>query len=166
MAVSEARSRNMRAVHSKNTGPELLLRKKLFALGFRYRLYVKNLPGTPDMVFPRYHAAVFVNGCFWHWHGCQLSKMPASNTTFWKAKLAANHERDLLAQLTLIGAGWRTVTIWECALRGRAAMDRLPQLMDQLAAWIRDQAEQPALEISGDGSTASSGLTSPVQEKT
>mgnify|MGYP001370557829 CR=1 FL=1 len=160
------RSRMMAGIRSKDTKPEVLVRKALHARGFRYPLNSRGLPGRPDVVLPKWKVAVFVHGCFWHSHGCHLSKLPASNTAFWKTKLDANHERDLLAQLTLISAGWRTVTIWECALRGRAALERLPQIMDQLAAWIRDQAEQPVFEISGDGSTASSGLAFPVQEKT
>ena len=160
------RSRMMAGIRSKGTTPEVLIRKALHARGFRFRLDSRGLPGRPDVVLSRWKVAIFVHGCFWHWHGCHLSKMPASNTPFWKSKLAANQERDLLAQLTLISAGWRTVTIWECALRGKAALERLPQLMDQLAVWIRDQAEHPAFEISGDGSAASSGFVFPVQEKT
>lgn len=128
MAVSEARSRNMRAVHSKNTGPELLLRKKLFALGFRYRLYVKNLPGTPDMVFPRYHAAVFVNGCFWHRHGCRLASRPKKNEDFWKNKFDNNVVRDIRTLRTLSLLGWRVATVWECSL-GKKRADGVAEIL-------------------------------------
>lgn len=128
MAVSEARSRNMRAVHSKNTGPELLLRKKLFALGFRYRLYVKNLPGTPDMVFPRYHAAVFVNGCFWHRHGCRLASRPKKNEDFWKNKFDNNVVRDIRTRRTLSLLGWRVATVWECSL-GKKRADGVAEIL-------------------------------------
>lgn len=128
MAVSEARSRNMRAVHSKNTGPELLLRKKLFALGFRYRLYVKSLPGTPDMVFPRYHAAVFVNGCFWHRHGCRLASRPKKNENFWKNKFDNNVVRDIRTRKALFLLGWRVATVWECSL-GKKRADGVAEIL-------------------------------------
>ena len=111
----------MRAVHSKNTGPELLLRKKLFALGFRYRLYVKDLPGTPDMVFPRYRAAVFVNGCFWHRHGCRLASHPKTNENFWENKFDNNVVRDIRTRKALSLLGWRVATVWECSLGKRRA---------------------------------------------
>lgn len=128
MAVSEARSRNMRAVRSKNTGPELLLRKKLFALGFRYRLYVKSLPGTPDMVFPRYHAAVFVNGCFWHRHGCRLASRPKKNEDFWKNKFDNNVVRDIRTRKALSLLGWRVATVWECSL-GKKRADGVAEIL-------------------------------------
>lgn len=118
----------MRAVHSKNTGPELLLRKKLFALGFRYRLYVKNLPGTPDMVFPRYHAAVFVNGCFWHRHGCRLASRPKKNEDFWKNKFDNNVVRDIRTRRTLSLLGWRVATVWECSL-GKKRADGVAEIL-------------------------------------
>ncbi|MFA6623292.1 MAG: very short patch repair endonuclease [Fibrobacteraceae bacterium] len=128
VAVSEARSRNMRAVHSKNTGPELLLRKELFALGFRYRLYVKSLPGTPDMVFPRYHAAVFVNGCFWHRHGCRLASRPKKNEDFWKNKFDNNVVRDIRTRKALSLLGWRVATVWECSL-GKKRADGVAEIL-------------------------------------
>ena len=128
MAVSEARSRNMRAVRSKNTGPELLLRKKLFALGFRYRLYVKSLPGTPDMVFPRYRAAVFVNGCFWHRHGCRLASRPKKNEDFWKNKFDNNVVRDIRTRKALSLLGWRVATVWECSL-GKKRADGVAEIL-------------------------------------
>lgn len=128
MAVSEARSRNMRAVRSKNTGPELLLRKKLFALGFRYRLYVKSLPGTPDMVFPRYHVAVFVNGGFWHRHGCRLASRPKKNEDFWKNKFDNNVVRDIRTRKALSLLGWRVATVWECSL-GKKRADGVAEIL-------------------------------------
>ena len=118
----------MRAVHSKNTGPELLLRKKLFALGFRYRLYVKNLLGAPDMVFPRYHAAVFVNGCFWHRHGCRLASRPKKNEDFWKNKFDNNVVRDIRTRRTLSLLGWRVATVWECSL-GKKRADGVAEIL-------------------------------------
>jgi DNA mismatch endonuclease (patch repair protein) len=118
----------MRAVRSKNTGPELLLRKKLFALGFRYRLYVKSLPGTPDMVFPRYHAAVFVNGCFWHRHGCRLASRPKKNEDFWKNKFDNNVVRDIRTRKALSLLGWRVATVWECSL-GKKRADGVAEIL-------------------------------------
>lgn len=118
----------MRAVHSKNTGPELLLRKELFALGFRYRLYVKSLPGTPDMVFPRYHAAVFVNGCFWHRHGCRLASRPKKNEDFWKNKFDNNVVRDIRTRKALSLLGWRVATVWECSL-GKKRADGVAEIL-------------------------------------
>jgi len=115
-------------VHSKNTGPELLLRKELFALGFRYRLYVKSLPGTPDMVFPRYHAAVFVNGCFWHRHGCRLASRPKKNEDFWKNKFDNNVVRDIRTRKALSLLGWRVATVWECSL-GKKRADGVAEIL-------------------------------------
>lgn len=143
------RSRMMAGIKGKNSQPELLVRRLLFASGYRFRLHRHDLPGTPDIVMPSRKVAIFIHGCFWHWHGCHLSKMPASNTAFWKTKLEANHERDLLAQLTLISAGWRTVTIWECALRGKAATEKLPDQLRDLGQWIRDRPEAMTYELKG-----------------
>ncbi|WP_028656621.1 very short patch repair endonuclease [Nocardioides sp. J54] len=114
----EVRSRMMAGIRGKDTKPELLLRKALHRDGFRYRLHARNLPGRPDMVFPRYKAAVFVHGCFWHGHeGCSYFKVPATRREFWEAKFAANRERDARRRLELEEAGWRTAVIWECATR-------------------------------------------------
>lgn len=112
------RSRNMRAVRAKDTGPELQIRKALFALGLRYRLHDRSLTGKPDLVFPRFKAVLFVNGCFWHGHVCSLFVTPATNTDFWLKKFGQNRERDRVVVERLNQAGWRTATVWECALRG------------------------------------------------
>lgn len=132
------RSKNMRAVHSKDTGPELLLRKKLFALGFRYRLYVRDLPGTPDMVFPRYRAAVFVNGCFWHRHGCRLASRPKTNKSFWENKFDNNVVRDIRTRKSLSLMGWRVATVWECSL-GKKRADGVAEI---LADFLRGESEE------------------------
>ncbi|MCZ8186205.1 MAG: very short patch repair endonuclease [Beijerinckiaceae bacterium] len=114
----ETRSRMMAGIKGKNTGPELMLRRLLHQAGFRYRIHPKNLPGKPDIVLPRYRAAVFVHGCFWHRHpGCRYSTVPSSNTEFWNAKFAANVTRDAKKERALIAAGWRVAVVWECELK-------------------------------------------------
>lgn len=143
------RSRMMAGIQSKNTRPEKIIRKGLHARGFRYSLHPKGLPGKPDIVMPKWHVAIFIHGCFWHGHGCSLSKRPASNAAFWESKLTANRCRDELVKLQLAAAGWRTATVWECATRGKLARERLPFLINRLATWIRDQDELPTLEIAG-----------------
>src|SRR5689334_13526787 len=90
----EARSRNMRAVRDRNTKPETIVRKMLHSRGFRYRLHVRTLPGTPDLVLPKYRAVIFVHGCFWHGHDCYLFRMPTSRRDFWEAKIGSNKRRD------------------------------------------------------------------------
>lgn len=140
------RSRMMSGIRGKDTRPEIMVRRALHARGFRFGVKQSRLPGRPDVVLPRWKVAVFVHGCFWHWHGCPLSKMPSSNRTFWKTKLAGNQDRDLRAQITLISMGWRVAMIWECSLRGQAARTRFDSVMDELAHWIRNQTTVVAFE--------------------
>ena len=111
------RSRMMAAVRSKDTAPELDIRRCLFRLGFRYRLHSGRLPGKPDMVFPKYRAAVFVNGCFWHNHNCSFGRLPATRRLWWKRKLEGNRKRDANVLSSLHRAGWRTLVVWECSVR-------------------------------------------------
>ena len=107
----------MRAVKSQDTKPELKLRKALHALGFRYRLNVKTLPGKPDLVFPKHRAVIFVHGCFWHGHDCKRgARVPKTNTDYWLAKITRNKERDLTNTAALKKLGWRVITLWECEL--------------------------------------------------
>ena len=141
------RSRMMAGIQSKNTKPETLIRRGLHARGFRYSLHSKKLPGKPDIVMPKWRVVIFVHGCFWHRHGCSLSKMPTSNAAFWDAKLAANQCRDESVKQQLADTGWRTATVWECATRGKFAIENLSTLLDRLAIWIRNKAESPTLEI-------------------
>lgn len=111
------RSRIMRAVPQKNTAPELLLRKALHRLGYRYRLHIRSLPGTPDIVFPGSRVAVFVHGCFWHRHsGCKRASTPLSNRRFWEDKFAANVVRDRRNEEELATAGWTVVVVWQCQI--------------------------------------------------
>ena len=114
--TSEARSRLMSRVRGRNTRPELHVRRTLWTDGFRYRLHVRDLPGTPDLVLSKYRLAVFVHGCFWHQHGCKKSKRPASNRKFWDSKFDANVSRDVRNRTRLEDRGWTVTTIWECKL--------------------------------------------------
>lgn len=111
------RSAMMRAVRQKDTAPELRLRRALHALGYRYRLHPKTLPGRPDLVFPSRRAAIFVHGCFWHGHDCRAGRRPSSNTAYWLPKITANRERDARKQADLEALGWRVLTVWECELK-------------------------------------------------
>ena len=114
----EQRCRNMSAIRAKNTAPELLVRRALHAMGYRYRLHRKDLPGNPDIVLPKYKVVIFVNGCFWHRHsGCKYATTPASNADFWKAKFEANIARDKRNYTQLEKLGWKVVVIWECEIR-------------------------------------------------
>ncbi|QEM12218.1 very short patch repair endonuclease [Mucilaginibacter rubeus] len=112
------RSEVMALVHSKDTKPEIKLRKALFALGYRYRIHDKNLPGRPDIVFPKYRTVIFVHGCFWHRHeNCRAATTPKSNLEYWSPKFAANVARDSAHQKSLEAAGWNVIIIWECKLK-------------------------------------------------
>lgn len=107
----------MKSVPQKETKPEMRLRKALHWMGFRYRLHDKKLPGSPDLVFPKYKAVIFVHGCFWHRHGCKQTTTPATRKDFWRAKFDANAERDKKNVSDLESAGWRVMTVWECELK-------------------------------------------------
>jgi DNA mismatch endonuclease (patch repair protein) len=128
----------MAAIKDANTKPELLVRKALHAAGFRYRLHVRGLPGQPDLVLPRFRAAIFVNGCFWHRHECHLFKWPATRADFWKAKLDRNVDNDRRVAEALLDAGWRVAVVWECALKGRTRLDA-SDAMKRLAGWIMSE---------------------------
>ena len=131
---SQTRSRMMSGIRRKNTKPELALRRSLHALGFRYRLHAKGIPGRPDIVMPKYRAVIFVHGCFWHRHaGCRYATVPATRPEFWAAKFHANVVRDATVQSALREAGWRVGTVWECALRTETA---IAQTRDMVVAWL------------------------------
>jgi DNA mismatch endonuclease (patch repair protein) len=132
------RSYCMSRIRGKDTRPERLIRRGLFALGFRYRLHRRSLPGCPDLVFPRHQAVIFVHGCLWHKHECDLFKWPKTNAGFWRRKISRNSNNDEknVAELSL--AGWRVLTVWECALRGRKR--RKPEkLMRDIARWLMSE---------------------------
>ena len=139
------RSKNMRAIRSKNTKPEICLRKALHAKGFRFRLNVRKLPGTPDIVLPKYRAAIFVHGCFWHGHGCHLFKWPKTNPDFWKKKITRNREVDVEVENKLKAQGWRYALVWECALKGKAR-GNLDDSVDRLDKWLRSSCPSMIIE--------------------
>jgi DNA mismatch endonuclease (patch repair protein) len=129
------RSYNMSRIRGKNTKPEILVRKGLHARGFRFRLHNKKLPGSPDIVMPKYGVAIMVNGCFWHGHkGCRYATKPKSNVEFWETKIARNRHRDEVTNAHLEALGWHVITIWECELRGKSMAD---SRFDTLAEEIR-----------------------------
>ena len=124
------RSRMMSGIRAKNTRPEVFLRKGLHALGFRFRLHAKDIPGKPDIVLPKYRSLILVHGCFWHGHGCRYCKIPKTNTAFWQEKIRGNKLRDERMLQLQLDAGWRCLVIWECA--ARRAM-RMPSELDIVA---------------------------------
>lgn len=132
------RSDVMSRVRSTDTKPELLIRKGLHALGFRYRLHAKDLPGKPDLVFPRYKSVIFVNGCFWHGHCCPRCRMPSSNADYWIGKVARNIERDIANRRRLLQLGWRVLTIWECALIGKWRKEQT-KVIAMAADWLKSK---------------------------
>ncbi len=113
----QQRSRTMAAIRSRDTKPELIVRRYLFAHGFRYRLNHPRLPGHPDIVLRKYRTVIFINGCFWHGHDCGAFRLPKSNTDFWSRKITRNKERDREEQRRLAQMGWHCITVWECELK-------------------------------------------------
>lgn len=127
------RSYNMRQIKGKNTKPELLVRRFLFANGFRYKLHDKNLIGRPDIVLPKHKCLIFVNGCFWHGHnGCQFFKIPATNTVWWENKISKTIENDITHREFLSTLGWQVIIIWECQLKPKRVTETLNQLLYKL----------------------------------
>ena len=111
----------MAAVKGKDTKPEMIVRKYLFSRGMRFRVQVRKLPGTPDIVLPKYKTVIFVNGCFWHGHeDCKYFRLPKSNVEFWKEKIKRNIERDRESMQALLDLGWKIIRVWECELRNKA----------------------------------------------
>lgn len=127
------RSEIMAAVRSKNTKPEILVRKLVYGMGYRYRLHSARLPGKPDLVFIGRRKVIFVHGCFWHRHkGCSKAGLPKTHADFWEAKLDANAARDLRSQRTLKKEGWRTLVVWQCQL------GNVVQLTHRLKSFLED----------------------------
>ncbi|WP_300037416.1 very short patch repair endonuclease [uncultured Roseobacter sp.] len=131
----EVRRKNMSRIRARDTRPELIVRRGLHALGFRFRLHDKRLPGKPDLVLPKHHAVIFVHGCFWHGHDCAMFRWPATRPEFWRSKIEGNQQRDARQLAALKQAGWRCALVWECALKGPG---RLPagDVPKTLAAWL------------------------------
>ncbi|MFC1575529.1 very short patch repair endonuclease [Gemmatimonadota bacterium] len=129
MANPLSRSEMMARVRSRDTGPEITVRQLLHSAGFRFRLHRMDLPGTPDIVLPKYRTVVFVNGCFWHGHsGCRRSSLPSTNREFWKRKIHRNKERDASVVSKLRAIGWKVVIVWECEIaEGGLLLKRLAE---------------------------------------
>lgn len=130
----EARSMNMSHIRSTKSKPEEIVRKYLFAEGFRYRKNVKKLPGCPDIVLPKYKTVIFVNGCFWHKHDCPRFVWPSSNQDYWRPKILRNVERDNQSRKELETLGWKVITVWECELKKNVLNEALGKLIAELKA--------------------------------
>lgn len=130
----EVRSMNMSHIRSNNTKPEEKVRKYLFSKGFRYRKNVRNLPGCPDIVLPKYKTVIFVNGCFWHKHDCPRFVWPTSNEEYWIPKITRNVERDQKNYERLRELGWRVIVIWECQLKKKEFEETMEKLISDLRA--------------------------------
>lgn len=149
----EQRSFNMSQIKGKNTKPELLIRKWLWANGYRYRLHYKNLPGKPDLVFPGRKKVIFVHGCFWHRHDCRYFKWPKSNSEFWRQKIEGNVERDQKNSAALVASGWVYLIIWECTLKDTKKAD-LPEKLAKIGSMVEKflaSSNDRCLEIDNDG---------------
>ncbi len=138
----------MSSIRSKDTKPEMAVRRGLHAHGVRYRLHVKKLPGRPDLVLRKYRAVIFVHGCFWHGHDCQMFRPPVSRSDFWRAKIERNRERDREVMVALDEMGWRRLTIWECALRGRGKLEG-EEVIRLTLQWLDGSSHES--EIRGNG---------------
>ncbi|MHB1958116.1 MAG: very short patch repair endonuclease [Acidobacteriaceae bacterium] len=120
----EQRRRIMQSVGTKDTEPELMLRKFIYRLGFRYRLHIQKLPGKPDIAFPGRKKVIFVHGCFWHAHNCEKGNAPKSRLNYWGPKLAANKRRDTKNRRQLRDLGWSVMTVWQCELKDLRVLER------------------------------------------
>lgn len=130
----ERRSWNMSRIRDKDTTPEMFVRRLIHAAGFRYRLHVREMAGSPDLVFPRFRKVIFVHGCFWHRHRCANGQvMPKTRTEFWKAKFDENVARDKIARQQLRRDGWKILVVWECETRTR----NLQHLQDRVVRFLR-----------------------------
>jgi DNA mismatch endonuclease (patch repair protein) len=126
----------MASVRQSGTTPELSLRAGLHRLGLRYRVNAKALPGSPDLIFPKYKVAIFVHGCFWHGHSCRAGRPPGTNEAYWIPKMAANRRRDAAKEAQLAELGWHVIVVWECTLR---RTDLIPRTVAEVAKAIRHQ---------------------------
>lgn len=146
VVAPHVRSRMMSGIKGANTKPELVIRKGLHSRGFRYRLHDKTLPGKPDLVFPKYRAVLFANGCFWHRHDCHLFKWPKSREEFWREKITGNVQRDHRNEGALKDSGWRIARVWECALKGKKKRN-LDSVLEDCALWLKGTDKE--LDIRG-----------------
>jgi DNA mismatch endonuclease (patch repair protein) len=132
---ARTRSRMMSGIKGKNTRPELVIRQRLHARGFRFRIHRRDLPGSPDIVLPKYQAAILINGCFWHGHQCRLFKWPRTRPDFWRTKIEGNIRRDRQKMSELHRMSWRVCVLWECEIKG-AGEDCLNSLIDCVSEWL------------------------------
>jgi len=132
----KTRSRMMSGIRGKNTKPELLIRNHLHRLGFRYRLHNAQLPGKPDMVFPKYRAVIYINGCFWHQHHCHLFKWPSTRKEFWRKKISSNKQRDARNIKDCSESGWKVLVVWECAIKGKTRRP-VSEVVHTVANWLQ-----------------------------
>ncbi len=142
------RHQNMAAIKGKNTQPEMVVRRFLFARGFRYRIHHPRLPGHPDIVLRKYNTVIFVNGCFWHGHAdCRYFRLPKTNTAFWESKIARNQARDQKDQQALAKLGWHSITVWECQLKTEemrnATLESLALTLRHI--YLKDRAKRYSL---------------------
>jgi len=137
----------MSRIRNKDTSLEMKIRKKLFNAGFRYRLHNKMLAGKPDLVLAKYKAAIFINGCFWHYHNCHLFKVPKTKTEFWLTKLESNKVRDEKNIQILLNGGWRVLVVWECSVKGKYRKD-LNYIICVITDWIK--SENNFFELKGE----------------
>lgn len=135
---SATRSRMMSGIRARNTKPEILIRSLLHRQGFRFRLHARELPGKPDIVLPRFHAVIFVHGCFWHGHDCPFFKWPSTRPEFWRDKIGRNQTNDRKAMDALQANGWRIGVVWECALRGKNR--DVEGVAQKMSNWLRSDA--------------------------
>ena len=136
----ESRSYNMSRITGKNTKPEEMVRKYLFSKGFRYRKNDKKLPGSPDLVLPKYRTVIFVNGCFWHGHeGCKYFVWPENNAEFWRKKIVTNISRDERKKSQLEEMGWNVIVVWECELRPKERQETLAKLEKKLYQLLKKE---------------------------
>lgn len=143
--TKEQRYLNMSNIKGRDTKPEILIRRGLHARGLRFRLNVKTLPGSPDLVFPRHRVAVFIHGCFWHGHDCPMFHLPETRREFWYRKIVATKVRDAKAEEELFNMGWRVLTIWECSTRGKMRLPR-QSLLDRCADFIYSDEKKFTLQ--------------------
>ena len=136
--TTPARSALMSRIRSKDTKPEMLVRRALHRLGFRFRLHVRTLPGCPDIVLPKHHAIIQIKGCFWHGHDCPLFKWPNTRMKFWRNKIEGNQQHDQKVIDALYKLNWRVATVWECSMKGRHSIGN-DLLVKSLTKWIRSK---------------------------
>jgi DNA mismatch endonuclease (patch repair protein) len=134
----------MSGIRGRDTRPEKLIRSELHRRGFRFRLHSKRIPGRPDLVLPKYRAVVFVHGCFWHGHDCPLFRLPGTRRAFWEEKINRNRARDGEVKRAVLAAGWRHLTVWECAIRG-GGESAVARTVDEAGRWIRSRRSEAGI---------------------